>query len=240
MKKLFVCILALLFALTACAVAEEAPALTETAAQGDGYTIAYDATAFAFYRDGVIEGTTCSCPRRTPSARCTCWSPRGGRAGRGGFLHRRELHRRGRDRACQRPACAHIHAGARGPWATPPTSSKMAMTPGAYSASARSRRRPTHSACSTSPIHSPLRPRPRRLPQPSRNDGSATQAPPPRNAWGGACRIPGTNCQSVHPPSAGSLWPFAPVQRQARRAPSTPSKAGTATRCQQLRQKLQP
>ena len=57
MKKLFVCILALLFALTACAVAEEAPALTETAAQGDGYTIAYDATAFAFYRDGVIEGT---------------------------------------------------------------------------------------------------------------------------------------------------------------------------------------
>ena len=115
MKKLFVCILALLFALTACAVAEEAPALTETAAQGDGYTIAYDATAFAFYRDGVIEGTDLLVPTQDAvSPGVPAGLPRGGRAGRGGFLHRRELHRRGRDRACQRPACAHIHAGARG------------------------------------------------------------------------------------------------------------------------------
>ena len=163
MKKLFVCILALLFALTACAVAEEAPALAETAAQGDGYTIAYDATAFAFYRDGVIEGTDLLVPTQDAVSPVYLLVSRveDVQAEVDSFTGENYTDAGGTVLA-QRPACAHIHAGARGPWATPPTSSKMAMTPGAYSASARSRRRPTHSACSTSPIHSPLRPRPRR------------------------------------------------------------------------------
>ena len=56
MKTLFASMLALLIALTACAGAEEA-APPETVAQGDGYTVTYDAAAFSFYRDGVVEGT---------------------------------------------------------------------------------------------------------------------------------------------------------------------------------------
>ena len=55
MKTLLVSLLALLVALTACAAAEEA-APTQTAAQGDGYALTFDA-AFAFYRDGVVAGT---------------------------------------------------------------------------------------------------------------------------------------------------------------------------------------
>ena len=58
MKKLFAFVLVLLLALPVYAGAEEAPAAAETVpAQGDGYAIAYDAAAFAFYRDGVTEGT---------------------------------------------------------------------------------------------------------------------------------------------------------------------------------------
>ena len=56
MKTLFASMLALLIALTACAGAEEA-APPEAVAQGDGYTVTYDASAFSFYRDGVVEGT---------------------------------------------------------------------------------------------------------------------------------------------------------------------------------------
>ena len=56
MKTLLASMLALLIALTACAGAEEA-APPETVAQGDGYTVTYDAAAFSFYRDGVVEGT---------------------------------------------------------------------------------------------------------------------------------------------------------------------------------------
>ena len=55
MKTLLVSLLALLVAMTACAAAEEA-APTQTAAQGDGYALTFDA-AFAFYRDGVVAGT---------------------------------------------------------------------------------------------------------------------------------------------------------------------------------------
>ena len=58
MKKLFAFVLVLLLALPAYAGAEEAPAVAETVlAQGDGYTLAYDATEFSFYLDGVTEGS---------------------------------------------------------------------------------------------------------------------------------------------------------------------------------------
>ena len=56
MKTLLVSLLALLVALTACAAAEEA-APAQTVAQGDGYSVTFDAADFAFYRDGVIAGT---------------------------------------------------------------------------------------------------------------------------------------------------------------------------------------
>ena len=52
MKKLFAFVLVLLLALPAYAGAEETPAAAETVlAQGDGYTLAYDATEFSFYLD---------------------------------------------------------------------------------------------------------------------------------------------------------------------------------------------
>ena len=58
MKKLFAFVLVLLLALPAYAGAEETPAAAETVlAQGDGYTLAYDATEFSFYLDGVTEGS---------------------------------------------------------------------------------------------------------------------------------------------------------------------------------------
>ena len=58
MKKLFAFVLVLLLALPAYAGAEEAPAAAEAVlAQGDGYTLAYDATDFSFYLDGVTEGS---------------------------------------------------------------------------------------------------------------------------------------------------------------------------------------
>lgn len=58
MKKLFVCALTLLLTLPVCAGAETTsdPTLTQARGQGDGYAIAYDATAFSFYLDGVAEG----------------------------------------------------------------------------------------------------------------------------------------------------------------------------------------
>ena len=56
MKTLLVSLLALLVALTSCAAAEEA-APAQTVAQGDGYSVTFDAADFAFYRDGVIAGT---------------------------------------------------------------------------------------------------------------------------------------------------------------------------------------
>ena len=56
MKPLLVSLLALLVALTSCAAAEEA-APAQTVAQGDGYSVTFDAADFAFYRDGVIAGT---------------------------------------------------------------------------------------------------------------------------------------------------------------------------------------
>ena len=58
MKTFFAFVLVLLLALPACAGAEEAPAAAEAVlAQGDGYTLAYDATEFSFYLDGVTEGS---------------------------------------------------------------------------------------------------------------------------------------------------------------------------------------
>ena len=58
MKKLFAFVLVLLLALPAYAGAEETPAAAETVlAQGDGYTLAHDATEFSFYLDGVTEGS---------------------------------------------------------------------------------------------------------------------------------------------------------------------------------------
>ena len=58
MKTFFVFVLVLLLALPAYAGAEETPAAAETVlAQGDGYTLAYDATEFSFYLDGVTEGS---------------------------------------------------------------------------------------------------------------------------------------------------------------------------------------
>ena len=58
MKKLIAFVLVLLLALPAYAGAEETPAAAETVlAQGDGYTLAYDATEFSFYLDGVTEGS---------------------------------------------------------------------------------------------------------------------------------------------------------------------------------------
>ena len=58
MKTFFAFVLVLLLALPAYAGAEETPAAAETVlAQGDGYTLAYDATEFSFYLDGVTEGS---------------------------------------------------------------------------------------------------------------------------------------------------------------------------------------
>ena len=58
MKKTLALILTLLLVLPAYAGAEATvePAAEQTAARGDGYTIAYDATAFSFYLDGVSDG----------------------------------------------------------------------------------------------------------------------------------------------------------------------------------------
>ena len=58
MKKTLALILTLLLVLPAYAGAEATvePAVEQTAARGDGYTIAYDATAFSFYLDGVSDG----------------------------------------------------------------------------------------------------------------------------------------------------------------------------------------
>ena len=57
MKRTLTLLILTLLALSACAgTAQEAPAVEQTRAQGDGYALTYDATAMSFYRDGVTEG----------------------------------------------------------------------------------------------------------------------------------------------------------------------------------------
>ena len=72
MKKTLALILTLLLVLPAYAGAEATvePAAEQTAARGDGYTIAYDATAFSFYLDGVSDGCDLLVPTQdAPSSR---------------------------------------------------------------------------------------------------------------------------------------------------------------------------
>lgn len=53
MKKTLAFLICALLALTACAGAEDA---AQTTAQGEGYTLTYDAHLYGFYRNGVAEG----------------------------------------------------------------------------------------------------------------------------------------------------------------------------------------
>ena len=144
MKKLFAFVLVLLLALPAYAGAEEAPAAAEAVlAQGDGYTLAYDATEFSFYLDGVTEGSDLLVPTQdAPSPVYMLVSrvedmqaEQASFAGNGYADAGEATLASGLPRRC-------IHWSVRA-WTTPPTSSRAKARHSACSPSARSRRRNT-------------------------------------------------------------------------------------------------